>query len=85
MKHDFRCISKHDPKVAAAYDDLMQLLNDVRKELRAEFTFQHRLVGSYARNMITYDEKSNTGFDFDVNIYPNDDKETFYQKSSSLN
>ena len=73
MQHDFKYISKKDPQVAAAYDDLMLLLREVRKELKSNYTFQHRLVGSYLRNMITYDTKSNVGFDFDVNIYPNDD------------
>ena len=73
MQHDFKYISKRDSQVAAAYDDLMLLLQEVRKELKGHYTFQHRVVGSYARNMITYDAKSNVGFDFDVNIYPNDD------------
>ena len=73
MQHDFKYISKRDSQVAAAYDDLMLLLQEVRKELKGHYTFDHRVVGSYARNMITYDSKSNVGFDFDVNIYPNDD------------
>ncbi len=34
--------------------------------------------------MITYDEKSNKGFDFDVNIYPNDDEEDFTPKEIKL-
>lgn len=75
MLHDYRYISKHDPKVQAAYEDLMQLLREVHKELKNHYTFQQKMVGSYARNMITYDEKSNVGFDFDVNIIPNDDNE----------
>ncbi len=73
MQHDFQYISKKNSQVAAAYDDLMLLLREVRKELKSYYTFQHRLVGSYARNMITYDAKSTVGFDFDVNISPNDD------------
>ena len=73
MQHDFKYISKRDSQVAAAYADLMLLLQEVRKELKGYYTFQHKVVGSYARNMITYDAKSNVGFDFDVNIYPNDD------------
>ena len=80
MKHDFQYISKHDPMVVAAYDDLMQLLREVREDLRPYYTFQHQMVGSYARNMITYDKKSNTGFDFDVNIYPNDDEQRYEAK-----
>ena len=80
MEHDFQYISKHDPKVKEAYEDLMQLLREVRAELRSEFTFQHEVVGSYARNMITYDAKGNKGYDFDVNIYPNTDEEDFTPK-----
>lgn len=76
MQHDFKYISKRDPEVKAAYDDLMNLLNEIRADL-AEYTFQHRIVGSYSRNMITYDEKSNKGFDFDINIYPNDEGEQY--------
>lgn len=72
MKHDFRYISKKDPQVFTAYNDLIKLLNEVRNELRGYYTFQHKFVGSYSRNMISYDTKSNVGFDFDVNIYPND-------------
>ena len=77
MEHDFQYISKHDPQVKAAYDDLMLLLREVREELKKHYTFQHKLVGSYVRNMITYDQKSNVGFDFDVNIYPNDDDQKY--------
>ena len=77
MEHDFQYISKYDPQVKAAYADLMLLLREVREELKKHYTFQHGLVGSYARNMITYDQKSNVGFDFDVNIYPNDDEQKF--------
>ena len=77
MEHDFQYISKHDPQVKAAYDDLMLLLKEVREELKKHYTFQHNIVGSYARNMITYDQKSNVGFDFDVNIYPNDDDQKY--------
>ena len=84
MKHDFRYISKRDPKVVEAYNDLMALLKEVRKELKKDYTFQHKVVGSYARNMITYDAKGNTGYDFDVNIYPNDDDNTIKPKDLKL-
>ncbi|MBR3640877.1 MAG: hypothetical protein IKN53_02465 [Oscillibacter sp.] len=84
MPHDFRYISKHDERVKAAYEDLMLLLSEVHKELKAYYTFQHKVVGSYARNMITYDAKSNTGFDFDVNIYPHDDDEKYTAKEIKL-
>ncbi len=84
MKHDFHFISKKDPQVSAAYSDLMQLLKEVRKELRKDYTFQHKLVGSYSRDMITYDAKSNVGFDFDVNIYPNDEEQNFTAKEIKM-
>ena len=84
MKHDFQYISKHDPQVKTAYQDLMQLLRAVRKDLKKTYTFQHRIVGSYSRNMITYDTKGNIGFDFDVNIYPNDDENEINPKNLKL-
>ena len=84
MQHDYRYISKTDPKVHAAYEHLIELLSEVHKELRRDYTFQHKLVGSYSRNMLTYDKKSNVGFDFDVNIYPNDDDNSFDAKDIKL-
>ena len=84
MKHDFHYISKRDPQIVEAYNDLMALLKEVRKELKKDYTFQHKIVGSYARNMITYDAKGNTGYDFDVNIYPNDDDNTIKPKDMKL-
>lgn len=41
---------------------------DASKVDRSDFTFQYTFIGSSSRNMITYDAKSNIGFDFDVNI-----------------
>lgn len=72
MQHDFHYISKHSPEVREAYGSLMELLSEVHHELK-QYTFQHKIVGSYSYNMITYDAKSNIGFDFDVNIYPHDE------------
>lgn len=73
MSHNFQYISKHDEKVVSAYNNLIKILKNVQNEIRDKFTFQYKIVGSYSRNMITYDSKSNIGFDLDVNIYPNDD------------
>ncbi len=84
MEHDFQYISKHDPQVKAAYADLMLLLREVSKDLKKHYTFQRKPVGSYARNMITYDQKSNVGFDFDFNIYPNYDEEEYDAKQIKL-
>lgn len=84
MKHDFKFISKHSPQVKSAYSDLMEILSLVHDDLRKQYTFQHKPVGSYSRNMITYDAKSNIGFDFDINIYPNDEENCFTAKQIKL-
>ena len=84
MKHDFNFISKHSPQVKSAYSDLMEILSLVHDDLRKQYTFQHEPVGSYSRNMITYDAKSNIGFDFDINIYPNDEENRFTAKQIKL-
>lgn len=73
MSHNFQYISKHNEKVVSAYKNLIKILMNVQNEVRDKFTFQYKIVGSYSRNMITYDSKSNIGFDLDVNIYPNVD------------
>lgn len=77
MVHNFCYISKKDPKVKQAYQNLLKILYQVQDLVREKFTFQFTPVGSYSRNMITYDAKSNTGFDFDINIEVNDDDENF--------
>ncbi len=48
--------------------------------MRDKFTFSFKPIGSSSRNMITYDAKSNIGFDFDINIEVNDDDENFEPK-----
>lgn len=73
MSHNFQYISKHNEKVSSAYNNLIRILKNIQNEVRDKFTFEYRIVGSYSRNMITYDSKSNIGFDLDVNIYPNVD------------
>lgn len=80
MSHNFQYISKHDEKVVSAYENLIKILMNVQNEVRDKFTFQYKIVGSYSRNMITYDSKSNIGFDFDINIEVNDDNEDFEPK-----
>ncbi len=76
--HDFCYVSKK--KAAPVKADLLDIIHEVQDYVRDEFTFQYEFVGSAARNMITYDEKSNVGFDFDVNIYVNDDDENYKAK-----
>ena len=80
MPYHFEYISKHEERVQSAYDNLIEIINSVHKELKNKFTFQHGIVGSYSRNMMTYDVKSNKGFDFDVNLYPNDEDNRFNAK-----
>lgn len=80
MKHDFCYISKKNPDVKAAYSDLLRLIHEVQDLVRDKFTFQYRPVGSYERNMITYDSKSNVGYDFDFDIEVNDDEGEYSPK-----
>ncbi len=72
MQHDFHFISKKDPKVKKAYNDILNILKEAQDLVRKKFTFRFDVVGSYKRNMITYDAKSNVGYDFDFNIEVND-------------
>ena len=84
MKHDFQFISKHSTEVKEAYQNIQKIVNQVHKDLSKYYTFQAKVVGSYSRNMITKDLKGNTGFDFDFNIYPNDDENSFSAKEMKL-
>lgn len=60
--------------------DLIQIIKSVQNQVRQDFTFQFYFVGSVERNMVTYDVKSNIGFDFDVDIHVNDDEYRFSAK-----
>lgn len=53
--------------------ELIELINLVQDEVRGYFTFRFDFIGSASRNMITRDNNSNVGYDFDVNIEVNDD------------
>ena len=72
MQHDFHFISKEDPKVVKAYGEILNMLEEIQDLVREEFTFRFDVVGSYKSNMITYDTKSNVGYDFDIDIEVND-------------
>ncbi len=80
MQHDFHFISKKDPKVKKAYSDILSMLKEVQDLVGEKFTFRFDVVGSYKRNMITYDAKSNVGYDFDFNIEVNDRDEKYTPK-----
>lgn len=73
MEHDFRYISKGTDEVQEAYHNILDMIYEVQDIIREMFTFRFDVVGSYKMNMITYDAKSNIGYDFDFNIEVNDD------------
>ena len=63
-----------EKQLAPIKKDLIAIINEVQDLLRNEFTFRFDFVGSDMLNMVTYDPKTNIGFDFDVNIEINDKK-----------
>lgn len=73
--HDFRYVTKNEAKPVK--EELYQLLYEVQDLVREHFTFKFTPIGSSSRNMITYDAKSNIGFDFDINIEVNHDDQNF--------
>ena len=73
--HDFQYVSKTEAKPVR--DELYEIICEVHKIVKPYFTFQHKPVGSFSRNMITYDRKSNIGFDFDFDFEINDDEENY--------
>ncbi len=65
-------------KEAAPYkNELIEFLKVIQNEVRDAFTFRFDFVGSSSRNMITCEKNGNKGFDFDVNIEPNDPDEKY--------
>lgn len=73
--HNFSYVSK---KEAAPYkEELIELIKAVQNEVSEYFTFRFDFVGSSSRNMITCERNGNIGFDFDVNIEPNDPDEEY--------
>lgn len=73
--HDFRYVTENEAKPIEK--ELYQILKDVQNLVRSKFTFSFTTIGSSSRNMITYDTKSDIGFDFDINIEIIDDEEKF--------
>ena len=76
--HNFEYVPKEEWKPVK--DELSEIIQKLQDEVRDCFTFQYRFVGSSARNMITRDSKSNTGYDFDVNIEVDDPDENYSAK-----
>lgn len=73
--HDFVYVTKAEMKPVR--DELYQIISEVQNIVHPKFTFQFKPVGSSSRNMITYDIKSNIGFDFDFDLEINDDDENY--------
>lgn len=71
----FKYVSKKE--LAPFKQEIINLIHLVQDDVRESFTFQFRFIGSVERNMVTYDPTSNIGFDFDVNLYVNDDSEDY--------
>lgn len=73
--HDFIYVTKASARPVK--NELLQIIREVQDIVRHHFTFQFKIVGSSSMNMITYDRKSNIGFDFDFNLEINDDEEEY--------
>lgn len=76
--HDFCYVTKND--AIPIKNELHKIINEVQNIVRDKFTFQFKPVGSSSRNMITYDRKSNIGFDFDFGLIINDKKVKYSPK-----
>lgn len=75
---DFKYVTKKEYQPVK--NELIELINLVQDEVREYFTFRYDFIGSASRNMITRDEDSNVGYDFDVNIRVNDEEEDYNAK-----
>lgn len=73
--HDFVYVTKTSARPVR--NELIQIIHEVQDIVRYHFTFQFKIVGSSSMNMITYDRKSNIGFDFDFNLEINDDEKEY--------
>ena len=73
--HNFHYVTRREAKPVK--EELYKIIHEVQDIVRPDFTFQFRPVGSSSRNMITYDRKSNIGFDFDFDLVINDDEENY--------
>lgn len=73
--YHYRYTAKEETKPVRA--ELEEIIHKVQDEVRDQFTFSYQFIGSSKRNMITFDPTTNKGFDFDVNIYVNDEDEDY--------
>ena len=60
--------------------EIEEIIHNAQDILRGKFTFSYQFIGSSSRDMITYDPKTNKGFDFDVDLFINDAEECFTAK-----
>lgn len=73
--YDFVYVTKASAQ--SVKNELIQIIHEVQDLIEEYFTFQFKPVGSSSRNMITYDRKSNIGYDFDFDLEINDDDENY--------
>lgn len=73
--YHFKYVTKQE--LAPFKKELIDLIHLVQDDVREHFTFQFEFIGSVSRNMVTFDPTTNTGFDFDVNLFVNDDDEDY--------
>ncbi len=73
--YHYRYTAKEETKPVRA--EFEEIIHKVQDEVRDQFTFSYQFIGSSKRNMITFDPTTNIGFDFDVNIYVNDDNSEY--------
>ena len=74
MKH-YEYVSRNEARPYR--EEFEQILTGLQNRLRSEFTFQKHFIGSSSRNMITFDPKTNKGFDFDVNLEMNETSDEY--------
>ncbi len=76
--HRFDYVSKDE--YLPVKNELIEIIHSVQNAVRQYFTFDYRFIGSSARNMITKDYASNTGYDFDINVEVNDPNQEYSPK-----
>lgn len=76
--YNFQYVTKNELKPIK--QQIIELMSLVQNDIRNDFTFQYKFIGSVSRNMVTCDKKSNIGFDFDIDIMVNDDEENYFPK-----
>ena len=68
--HNFIYVTEKEAKLYKK--KLIEMTLELQDLIREHFTFQYHFIGSSERNMITYNPKTNVGFDFDIDYAIND-------------